>query len=92
MPCLAIFCGEDDGTEGSCVDATGAIEGEARNDELRPFTPVTNEDRTAMGVHNPDTRPTLVKPPEAGPVFSSWEAGGRLPGDLTASGVCSMSK
>jgi hypothetical protein len=65
------------------------VETEAKNDAkkaggaaIRPFVnqylrfpPVTNEDRTAMGIHNPDTHPTPVKPPEAGPLFSVGQLG-----------------
>ncbi|MDR2758488.1 MAG: hypothetical protein LBB78_03820 [Spirochaetaceae bacterium] len=55
------------------------VETEAKNDAkqaakqvLRPFVnqylrylPVTNEDRTAMGIRNKDTIPTPIPPPEA---------------------------
>jgi hypothetical protein len=43
------------------------------------FPPVTNEDRTAMGIPNHDTHPTPVKPPETGPSFSIVQMG---PGTL----------
>jgi hypothetical protein len=59
------------------------VDTEAKNDELkaskafiRPFTaqylmfdPVTNEDRTAIGVHNRDTTPTPLGPPSTVPVL-----------------------
>jgi hypothetical protein len=70
------------------------VDTEAKNDEkkaskkvIRPFVnqylrfpPVTNEDRTAMGVHNPDPYPTPVKPPEKGPSYSITQAGPRMLG------------
>jgi hypothetical protein len=43
------------------------------------FPPVTNEDRTAMGIPNRDPHPTPVKPPETGPSFSIIQLG---PGTL----------
>jgi hypothetical protein len=44
------------------------------NQYLR-FPPVTDEDRTAMGIHNKDTHPTPVKPPETGPSYSIVQMG-----------------
>jgi hypothetical protein len=49
------------------------------NQYLR-FPPVTNKDRTAMGIHNPDTKPTPVKPPDTGPVFTVVQSGPRTLG------------
>jgi hypothetical protein len=65
------------------------VDTEAKNDAkkagaavIRPFVnqylrfpPVTNEDRTAMGIHNPDTHLTQVKPPAVGPLFSIDQLG-----------------
>jgi hypothetical protein len=39
------------------------------------FPPVTNEDRTAMGIPNHDSHPTPIKPPETGPSFSIIQMG-----------------
>jgi hypothetical protein len=44
------------------------------------FSPVTNEDRTAMGIPNRDPHPTPIKPPEVGPSFSIVQLG---PGTLS---------
>jgi hypothetical protein len=63
------------------VDAKKAAEAVVRpfvNQYLR-FPPVTNEDRTAMGIPNKDTHPSPVKPPETGPSFSIIQLG---PGTL----------
>jgi hypothetical protein len=49
------------------------------NQYLR-FPPVTDEDRTAMGIHNRDRRPTPVKPPEKGPSFAVTQMGPRMLG------------
>jgi hypothetical protein len=43
------------------------------------FPPVTNEDRTAMGIPNRDLHPTPIKPPKTGPSFSIVQLG---PGTL----------
>jgi hypothetical protein len=43
------------------------------------FYPVTNEDRTAMGIPNHDPHPTPINPPETGPSFSIIQIG---PGTL----------
>jgi hypothetical protein len=65
------------------------VDTEAKNDTkatakalVRPFVnqylrvpPVTNEDRTAMGIPNKDTHPTPIKPPETGPTFSIIQMG-----------------
>jgi hypothetical protein len=69
------------------------VDTEAKNDAkkaaeaaVRPFVaqylrfpPVTNEDRTAMGIPNHDTHPTPIKPPETRPSFSIVQMG---PGTL----------
>jgi hypothetical protein len=44
------------------------------NQYLR-FPPVTNEDRTAMGIPNRDPHPTPIKPPETTPSFSIVQMG-----------------
>jgi hypothetical protein len=49
------------------------------NQYLR-FPPVTDEDRTAMGIRNPDRHPTPQKPPETGPAFSVVQSGPRMLG------------
>jgi hypothetical protein len=65
------------------------VDTEAKNDAeaaakaiVRPFVnqylrypPVTNEDRTAMGIPNKDTHPSPLKPPETGPSFSIIQMG-----------------
>jgi hypothetical protein len=65
------------------------VDTEAKNDAkalakalVRPFIsqylrypPVTNEDRTAMGIPNHDLHPTPIKPPETGPSFSIIQMG-----------------
>jgi hypothetical protein len=70
------------------------VDTEAKNDAkdaakkgVRPFVnqylrfpPVTNEDRTAMEIHNPDRHPTPVKPPETGPSFAVAQSGPRMLG------------
>jgi hypothetical protein len=70
------------------------VDTEAKNDAkaaaravIRPFVnqylrfpPVTNEDRTAMGIPNKDTHPTPRKPPETAPLFSIVQAGPRALG------------
>jgi hypothetical protein len=48
------------------------------NQYLR-FPPVTNEDRTAMGIPNHDPHPTPLNPPDHGPSFSIIQLG---PGTL----------
>jgi hypothetical protein len=55
------------------------------NQYLR-FPPVTNEDRTAMGIPNRDTRPTPIKPPEKGPDYSITQAGPRMLGIIYRDG------
>jgi hypothetical protein len=68
------------------------VDTEAKNDAkkaskalIRPFVnqylrfpPVTDEDRTAMGIPNRDTHPTPVKPPETGPVYAVAQTGPRM--------------
>jgi hypothetical protein len=44
------------------------------NQYLR-FLPVMDEDRAAMGIHNPDKHPTPIKPPTVGPLFSIDQLG-----------------
>jgi hypothetical protein len=39
------------------------------------FPPVTDEDRTAMGIHNPDPHRTPVTPPKDGPLYSITQTG-----------------
>ncbi|MDR1373827.1 MAG: hypothetical protein LBJ24_02525 [Treponema sp.] len=65
------------------------VDTEAKNDAkkaaealIRPFVnqylrfpPVTNEDRTAMGIVNPDPHRTPVQPPKEGPSYSVAQAG-----------------
>ncbi|MDR1505637.1 MAG: hypothetical protein LBI67_00895 [Treponema sp.] len=65
------------------------VDTEAKNDAkaagkavIRPFVnqflrfpPVTNEDRTAMGIPNKDTKPSPVQPPEEGPSYSIMQMG-----------------
>jgi hypothetical protein len=49
------------------------------NQYLR-FPPVTDEDRIAMGIRNPNPHPTPVKPPKEGPFFSIVQMGPALLG------------
>ena len=42
------------------------------------FPPVTDEDRTAMGIPNRDTHPTPINPPETGPVYTVAQKGPRM--------------
>jgi hypothetical protein len=49
------------------------------NQYLR-FPPVTNEDRTAMGIPNRNPRPGPIKPPEMGPAFAVVQSGPRMLG------------
>jgi hypothetical protein len=55
------------------------------NQYLR-FPPVTDEDRTAMGIRNPDPHHTPVTPPPEGPVFSVVQMGPRMLGVIYRNG------
>ncbi|MDR1430163.1 MAG: hypothetical protein LBI85_07710 [Spirochaetaceae bacterium] len=55
------------------------------NQYLR-FPPVTDADRTAMGIHNKDIHPTPIKPPETGPEFSITQMGPRRLGIVYRNG------
>jgi hypothetical protein len=50
------------------------------------FPPVNNEDRTAMGIRNPDPHPTPVKPPEKGPSYSIAQMGPGILGIIYRNG------
>jgi hypothetical protein len=49
------------------------------NQYLR-FPPVTNEDRTAMGIPNKDPHPSPIQPPKEGPSYSVMQMGPRALG------------